>query len=138
MVERSAHPRGAKGYLAAHGLPARSHLLLVPHACEQDAATMREERVEADAHRIDAIFTILIPSIFGNIITKTVDRLWVIVLKDIAISPFNSKPSRLLNPAVRGGMATPVGAKQAVRCGLLVIQEELAAGTANRFRYAPI
>lgn len=42
------------------------------------------ERGEADAHRIDAIFTILIPSVFGNVITKTVDRLWVIVLKDVA------------------------------------------------------
>ena len=36
MVERSVHPREAEGYLAVHGLPARSHLLLVPHACEQD------------------------------------------------------------------------------------------------------
>jgi len=41
------------------------------------------ERVECDAHHIDAIFCILIPSIFGELIPKVVHRLWLIVIKDV-------------------------------------------------------
>ena len=41
------------------------------------------QRVECDAHKIDAIFCILIPSIFGNLIPHVVKRLWVIVIKEI-------------------------------------------------------
>ena len=41
------------------------------------------ERVECDAHHIDAIFCILIPSIFGELIPKIVHRLWVLVIQDV-------------------------------------------------------
>jgi len=40
------------------------------------------ERVEADAHKIDGIWTVQIPSIFGDVITRTVDRVWDIVLRE--------------------------------------------------------
>jgi putative transposase len=40
-------------------------------------------RVECDAHHIDAIFCILIPSIFGDLIPKVVHRLWLIVVKEV-------------------------------------------------------
>jgi putative transposase len=42
------------------------------------------QRVEIDAHKIDAIFTILIPSPFGNVIAKTIDRQWVITIQEVA------------------------------------------------------
>ena len=42
------------------------------------------ERVEFDAHHIDAIFCILIPSIFGELIPKVVHRLWLIAIKEVA------------------------------------------------------
>ena len=42
------------------------------------------ERVECDAHHIDAIFCILIPSIFGELIPKVLHRLWLVVIKDVA------------------------------------------------------
>ena len=42
------------------------------------------ERVECDAHHIDALFCILIPSIFGEPIPKILHRLWLVVIKDIA------------------------------------------------------
>ena len=42
------------------------------------------ERVECDAHHIDAVFCILIPSLFGELIPKVVHRLWLIVIKDIS------------------------------------------------------
>jgi hypothetical protein len=42
------------------------------------------ERVECDAHHIDAIFCILIPSIFGELIPKIIHRLWLVVVKDVA------------------------------------------------------
>ncbi len=41
------------------------------------------ERVECDAHKIDAIFCILIPSLFGELIPRVVKRLWVIVIKEV-------------------------------------------------------
>lgn len=41
------------------------------------------ERVECDAHHLDAIFCILIPSLFGELIPKVVHRLWVIVIQEI-------------------------------------------------------
>jgi transposase InsO family protein len=41
------------------------------------------ERVECDAHHIDAIFCIQIPSIFGELIPKVVPRLWVIVIQEV-------------------------------------------------------
>jgi hypothetical protein len=41
------------------------------------------ERVECDAHHIDAIFCILIPSIFGELIPKIIHRLWLVVVKDV-------------------------------------------------------
>jgi hypothetical protein len=40
-------------------------------------------RVEADAHRIDAIFSLSIPSIFGDEICRTVDRLWFIAIEEV-------------------------------------------------------
>jgi len=40
------------------------------------------DRLEGDAHKIDGRWIIQIPSIFGNVITKTVDRVWDIVLRD--------------------------------------------------------
>jgi len=40
-------------------------------------------RVECDAHHIDAIFCILIPSMFGEPIPKIVHRLWVVVIQDV-------------------------------------------------------
>ena len=42
------------------------------------------QRVEVDAHKIDAIWTILIPSIFGNAIAKVTDRLWILTAKECA------------------------------------------------------
>ena len=42
------------------------------------------ERVECDAHHLDAIFCILIPSLFGELIPKIVHRLWVVVIQEIA------------------------------------------------------
>lgn len=41
------------------------------------------ERVECDAHHIDAIFCILIPTQFGEIIPKVIHRLWVIVIQEV-------------------------------------------------------
>lgn len=41
------------------------------------------QRVECDAHKIDGIFCVLVPSIFGELIPKVVHRLWVIVLQDV-------------------------------------------------------
>jgi len=41
-------------------------------------------RVECDAHHIDAIFCVLIPSIFGELVPKIIRRLWLIVIKDVA------------------------------------------------------
>lgn len=40
------------------------------------------ERVECDAHHIDAIFCILIPSPFGDVIAKVIRRLWVVVVEE--------------------------------------------------------
>jgi hypothetical protein len=40
-------------------------------------------RVECDAHHIDAIFCVLIPSIFGEIIPKIVRRIWIITITEI-------------------------------------------------------
>lgn len=40
-------------------------------------------RVECDAHHIDAIFCILIPSLFGEPIPKIVHRLWVVVIQEV-------------------------------------------------------
>lgn len=37
-------------------------------------------RVECDAHHLDALFCILIPTPFGTVIPKIVNRLWIIVL----------------------------------------------------------
>lgn len=42
------------------------------------------DRVECDAHKIDAIFCILVPSPFGDIIPIIISRLWVIVLIEVA------------------------------------------------------
>ncbi len=42
------------------------------------------ERVEVDAHKIDGIFVLLIPSIFGGVVVKTVDRLWDITVEEVA------------------------------------------------------
>ncbi len=42
------------------------------------------ERVECDAHHLDAIFCILVPSLFGELIPKIVHRLWVVVIQEIA------------------------------------------------------
>jgi hypothetical protein len=41
------------------------------------------QRVECDAHHIDAIFCILVPSIFGELIPKIIKRLWVIVVQEV-------------------------------------------------------
>ncbi|WP_433964436.1 hypothetical protein [Tunturiibacter gelidiferens] len=41
------------------------------------------ERVECDAHLIDAIFCILIPSLSDELIPKIVHRLWWIILRDV-------------------------------------------------------
>ncbi|PPD10724.1 hypothetical protein [Methylophilus sp.] len=41
------------------------------------------DRVECDAHHIDAIFCILIPSQFGEVIPKVIHRLWVIVIQEV-------------------------------------------------------
>jgi hypothetical protein len=40
------------------------------------------ERIEGDAHKIDGRWEINIPSIFGNIVSKVVYRIWDIVLRD--------------------------------------------------------
>jgi putative transposase len=40
------------------------------------------DRIEADAHKIDGIWTVHIPSIYGEVIARTVDRVWDIVLKE--------------------------------------------------------
>ncbi len=42
------------------------------------------ERVECDAHKIDALFCILIPTGFGEYVPKILHRVWVIVIKDVA------------------------------------------------------
>jgi len=41
------------------------------------------DRVECDAHHIDAIFCILVPTQFGEVVPKIVHRLWVIVIQEI-------------------------------------------------------
>lgn len=41
------------------------------------------DRVECDAHHIDAIFCILIPTQFGEVIPKVIHRLWVIVIQEV-------------------------------------------------------
>lgn len=41
------------------------------------------QRVECDAHHIDAIFCILVPSIFGELIPKIIKRIWVIVVQEV-------------------------------------------------------
>jgi hypothetical protein len=41
------------------------------------------QRVECDAHHIDAMFCILIPSQFGELIPKVVKRLWVIIIEEL-------------------------------------------------------
>jgi hypothetical protein len=41
-------------------------------------------RIECDAHRIDAIFCILIPTIHGELVRKIVRRLWLIVLEEVS------------------------------------------------------
>lgn len=41
------------------------------------------QRVECDAHHIDAIFCILIPTQFGEIVPKIIHRLWVIVIEEV-------------------------------------------------------
>lgn len=44
--------------------------------------TVPFERVELDAHHIDAIFTILIPNPFGDVVQKVLFRIWVLVIKE--------------------------------------------------------
>jgi hypothetical protein len=41
------------------------------------------ERVECDAHHIDAIFCVLIPSIFGEVIPRIVRRIWIITISEV-------------------------------------------------------
>lgn len=41
------------------------------------------QRVECDAHHIDAIFCILIPSPFGDVIRKVIRRLWIVVVQEV-------------------------------------------------------
>lgn len=41
------------------------------------------QRVECDAHHIDAMFCILIPSQFGELIPKILKRLWVIIIEEV-------------------------------------------------------
>lgn len=41
------------------------------------------QRVEVDAHKIDAIFCVLVPSVFGELIPKIVHRLWIIAIKEV-------------------------------------------------------
>jgi hypothetical protein len=40
-------------------------------------------RVECDAHHIDAIFCVLIPSIFGEVIPRIVRRIWIITIAEV-------------------------------------------------------
>jgi putative transposase len=42
------------------------------------------QRVEFDAHRIDAIFTINLKTIDGDIVTKNLNRLWLLAIIDVA------------------------------------------------------
>ncbi|MFW8589699.1 hypothetical protein ACOI22_02740 [Glaciecola sp. 2405UD65-10] len=42
------------------------------------------DRVELDAHKINAIFCILVPSPFGNIVPLVVERVWLISTYDVA------------------------------------------------------
>jgi hypothetical protein len=44
--------------------------------------TLPFERVELDAHHIDAIFTILIPNPFGDAVQKILYRIWVLDIKE--------------------------------------------------------
>lgn len=41
------------------------------------------ERVECDAHRLDAVFCVLVPTSYGNFTPRILKRLWVIVLIDV-------------------------------------------------------
>lgn len=41
------------------------------------------DRVECDAHKIDAAFCILVPNPFGNVLPRIISRLWVIVLIEV-------------------------------------------------------
>lgn len=45
--------------------------------------TRAYERVECDAHHLDAIFCILTPSPFGDLIPKIIRRLWVVVVEEV-------------------------------------------------------
>jgi hypothetical protein len=49
-------------------------------------AFMPFQRVECDAHLIDAIFCILIPSLSGELIPKIVHRLWWIIVHEVSTS----------------------------------------------------
>jgi hypothetical protein len=42
------------------------------------------ERVECDAHRIDAVFCVLVPDGDGGVVPCVLPRLWVIVIQDVA------------------------------------------------------
>jgi hypothetical protein len=42
------------------------------------------DRVECDAHKIDALFCVLIPTQFGQFVPKILHRIWLIVIEDVA------------------------------------------------------
>lgn len=42
------------------------------------------DRVECDAHKIDAVFCLLVPSPFGDIVPLIVERVWLITTQDVA------------------------------------------------------
>lgn len=41
------------------------------------------QRVECDAHHIDGIFCVLVPSPFGDVIPRIIRRIWVVVVEEI-------------------------------------------------------
>ncbi len=74
------HPKAATK--ARHGAEVARRLVLAA-ADADNAVTRPYERVEFDGHHLDIFCTIDLPNPYGGVHTVTLDRLWLLAIKDV-------------------------------------------------------
>lgn len=76
--EQERATRTRHGKEAARSLESQSNDASTP-----DVVTRPYQRVEFDAHLIDVFCTITIPSIYGGVIERVLDRIWLLLIIDV-------------------------------------------------------